>query len=153
MDFIDPFMNTSQLPTVYPRYNVFSSRENIIIGLILLAGFLLRLRQYLTGRSLWLDEAMLALNIVNHDFGDLFKPLDYDQGAPIGFILVEKTFSLMFGKNEFSLRLFPFLVGLVSLWLFYLLLKHFTRGPTLWVGLALFAFNPRLVYYSSEVKQ
>ena len=146
-------MNTSQPRTAYLRYNMFSSRENIITGLILLAGFLLRLRQYLIGRSLWLDEAMLALNIVNRDFGDFFKPLDYDQGSPIGFILVEKTFSLIFGKNEFSLRLFPFMAGLVSLWLFYLLLKQFTSGAGLWIGLALFAFNPRLVYYSSEVKQ
>src|SRR5687767_7143676 len=134
-------------------YAIALTRENIITGAILLAGVLLRFRQYLTGRSLWLDEAMLALNIVDRNFLDLFKPLDYDQGAPIGFMLVEKTFSLIFGRNEFSLRLFPFLVGVISLWLFYLLLKHFTRGPALWVGLALFAFNPRLIYYSSEVKQ
>src|SRR5687767_776714 len=133
-------------------YAIALTRENIITGAILLAGVLLRFRQYLTGRSLWLDEAMLALNIVDRNFLDLFKPLDYDQGAPIGFLLVEKTFSLMFGRNEFSLRLFPFLVGVILLWLFYLLLKHFTRCP-LWVGLALFAFNPRLIYYSSEVKQ
>ncbi|HXQ37281.1 MAG TPA: hypothetical protein VN843_24945, partial [Anaerolineales bacterium] len=71
----------------------------------------------------------------------------------VGFMLVEKTFSLLLGRNEFSLRLFPFLVGLFSLWMFYLLLKQFTRGAGLWVGLALFALNPRLIYYSSEVKQ
>jgi hypothetical protein len=146
-------MNTSISPVVRAGYNLSLSRENIITSLILVAGVLLRFRQYLTGRSLWLDEAMLVLNIVNRDFGDLFKPLNYDQGAPIGFILVEKTFSLILGRNEFSLRLFPFLVGLVSLWLFYLLLKKFTRDLGLWVGLALFAFNPRLIYYSSEVKQ
>ena len=52
----------------------FSARENILTGLILVAGVLLRLRQYLTGRSLWLDEAMLALNIVNRNYGELFQP-------------------------------------------------------------------------------
>jgi hypothetical protein len=66
---------------------------------------------------------------------------------------VEKTVSLIFGRNEFSLRLFPFLIGLLSLWLFYLLLKQFTSSAALWFGLALFALNPRLIYYSSEVKQ
>ena len=146
-------MNSRVAQTAAVRFNVFSLSENILTGLILLAGFFLRLRQYLTGRSLWLDESMLALNIVNRDFGELFKPLDYDQGAPIGFILVEKTFSLIFGRNEFSLRIFPLLIGLFSLWMFYLLLKQVTSGATLWVGLALFAFNPRLIYYSSEVKQ
>jgi hypothetical protein len=96
---------------------------------------------------------MLALNIVNRNYQELFQPLDYDQGAPIGFMLVEKTFNLIFGRNEFSLRLFPLLIGLASLWLFYLLLKRSTSGAGFWVALTLFAFNPRLIYYSSEVKQ
>jgi hypothetical protein len=145
-------MNTKLFQSDSFKPNVFSW-ENIIAGLILLAGFLLRLRQYLTGRSLWLDEAMLALNIVHRDYSDLFQPLDYDQGAPIGFMLVEKTFNLIFGRNEFSLRLFPLLIGLASLWLFYLLLKRSAYGAGFWVALTLFAFNSRLIYYSSEVKQ
>src|SRR5688500_12216253 len=132
---------------------LFSARENILTGLILLAGSLLRLRQYLTGRSLWLDEAMLALNIVNRNYQELFRPLDYDQGAPIGFMLVEKTFNLIFCRNEFSLRLFLLLIGLASLWLFYLLLIRSTSSAVFWVALTLFSFNPRLIYYSSEVKQ
>ena len=145
-------MNTKLFQFDSFKPNVFSW-ENIIAGLILLAGGLLRLRQYLTGRSLWLDEAMLALNIVNRDYSDLFQPLDYNQGAPIGFMLVEKTFNLIFGRHEFSLRLFPLLIGLASLWVFYLLLKQSAYGAGFWVALTLFAFNPRLIYYSSEVKQ
>ena len=133
--------------------------------LLILLGVLLRLRQYLTGRSLWADEASLALNIVNRGFAGMFQPLDYDQGAPIGFLLVEKTFNSILGKNEFVLRLFPLIVGLISLWLFYLLLKRtMTEGNVsssagvvssagLLTTMALFAFNPRLVYYSSELKQ
>jgi uncharacterized membrane protein len=99
------------------------------------------------------DEAMLALNIVNRGFVGMFQPLDYDQGAPIGFLLVEKLFNAVLGKHEFALRLFPLLVGLVSLWLFYLLLKQVTNQTGLLMALALFVLNPRLVYYSSEVKQ
>jgi len=130
------------------------SWERAAVAMLLLLGALLRLRQYLTGRSLWADEAMLALNIVNRNFGGMFQPLDYDQGAPIGFLLVEKIFNSILGKNEFALRLFPLLAGLISLWLFYLLLKRITTTSAgLFTALALFAFNPRLVYYSSEVKQ
>jgi Dolichyl-phosphate-mannose-protein mannosyltransferase len=131
----------------------FFSWERAAVVLLILLGALLRVRQYLTGRSLWADEAMLALNIVNRDFAGMFKPLDYDQGAPIGFLLVEKIFNSILGKSEFALRLFPLIVGLISLWLFYLLLKQITSGAGLLTALALFAFNPRLVYYSSEVKQ
>ena len=146
-------MNTELFQSVRIKLKQVSEWENILPMLIVLTGSLLRLRQYLTGRSLWLDEAMLALNIVNRNYSELFQPLDYDQGAPIGFMLVEKTFNLIFGRNEFSLRLFPLLIGLASLWMFYLLLKRSTSGAGFWVALTLFAFNPRLIYYSSEVKQ
>ena len=129
------------------------SSERFAVGVILLLGFVLRLRQYLTGRSLWLDEAMLALNIVNRNFGGLFQPLEYDQGAPIGFLLVEKVFNILFGKHEFVLRFFPFVIGLVAFGLFYMLLRRTTSGLGMLIGLALFAVSPRLIYYSSEVKQ
>ena len=141
-------------PSITNRgWKAFLSWEKAAAALLILSGMILRLRQYLTGRSLWVDEAMLALNIVERDFAGMFQPLDYDQGAPLGFLLVEKLFNLILGKHEFALRFFPLLVGLASLWLFYLLLKRLTSGPGLLVPLALFAFNPRLIYYSSEVKQ
>jgi hypothetical protein len=129
------------------------SWEGATVTTLLLLGGLLRVRQYLTGRSLWADEASLALNIVNRNFGGMFRPLDYDQGAPIGFLLVEKIFNSILGKSEFALRLLPLLVGIISSWLFYLLLRRMTNGVGLFTALALFALNPRLVYYSSEVKQ
>ena len=129
------------------------SWEGLTAGVILLLGFALRLRQYLTGRSLWLDEAMLALNIVNRDFIELFQPLDYDQGAPIGFLLAEKILDILFGAHELVLRLLPFVVGIAALGLFYFLLRRTTSGIGLLVGLALFAVSPDLIYYSSEVKQ
>jgi predicted membrane-bound mannosyltransferase len=143
-------MNSStsidQLKTSFPL-------ERAIAVLLILSGVLLRVRQYLTGRSLWADEAALALNLVNRDFAGMFQPLDYDQGAPIGFLLIEKIFNIILGKNELALRLFPLMIGLISLWLFYLLLKKITRGAGLLTALALFALNPRLIYYSSELKQ
>ncbi len=136
-----------------PRAGSSARLETISIVLLFILGIGLRLRQYLSGRSLWVDEAMLALNIVNRDFGGLLEPLDYDQGAPAGFLLIEKVFNLLFGRNEYSLRLFPLLAGLFSLWIFYLLLRRFTSGTSLLIAFALFAVNPRLIYYSSEVKQ
>lgn len=128
-------------------------RQQAAVTGLLLFGFVLRLRQYLTGRSLWSDEAMLALNIVNRNFIGLLKPLDYDQGAPIGFLFVEKLFDSLFGRNEYSMRLFPLAVGIASMWLFYLLLKRTNLTAGLFAALTLFILNPRLVYYSSEVKQ
>jgi hypothetical protein len=135
------------------RLKTFFSWERTAVAALFLLGALLRIRQYLTGRSLWADEAMLALNIVNRGVAGMFQPLDYDQGAPVGFLLAEKIFQTILGKHELVLRLFPLLVGLLSLGLFYLLLKRTTRAAGLLLALTLFALNPRLVYYSSEVKQ
>ena len=143
----------SMAPSFFQKLRAAFSWERFIVNLILLLGFALRLRQYLTGRSLWLDEAMLALNIVNRGFAGLFQPLDYDQGAPIGFLLVEKVFNVMFGDHEFVFRLFPFIAGIAALYLFYQLLRRTTSGIGLWTGLALFATCSELIYYSSEMKQ
>src|SRR5690349_22225807 len=112
----------------------FTGEKLTVIGMILL-GVILRLRQYGTGRSLWIDEAMLALNIVNRNFAGLFKPLDYDQGTPLGFLLIEKFFNVILGKNELVLRLFPLMMGLAVLWLFYLLLNQITSGAGLLIAL------------------
>ena len=129
------------------------SGEQFAVGIILLLGFILRLKQFLIGRSLWLDEAMLALNIVNRSFAGLLKPLDYDQGAPIGFLLVEKSMNLLFGDHELVFRFIPFVVGVTAPYLFYLLLRHTNSEIGLLTGLALFAVCPELIYYSSEMKQ
>ncbi|MFN8463550.1 MAG: hypothetical protein U0X93_17495 [Anaerolineales bacterium] len=104
------------------------SEKNIAITL-LFVGAILRLRGYFSGRSLWADEAMLALNIVNRNFIELFKPLEYDQGAPLGFLLVEKFFNhAVRSAMNMVLRLFPLLAGLASLWLFYLLIRKHCKA-------------------------
>ena len=124
------------------------------IGLALtLAGLVLRLRQYLINRSLWLDEAMLANNIVNRSFAGLFQPLDNNQGAPVGFLLLQKTVTLALGDSEYALRLLPFLAGILSLALMFALTRKVAGAFAGNLALALFAFSPALIYYTSEVKQ
>lgn len=121
-------------------------------GLIAL-GVAMRLRQYLANRSLWLDEAMLALNILNKNVAGLFGKLDYEQGAPLGFLLLEKLAATLFGSGERALRLLPLLAGCAALILFYLLARQILAPAGMLTSLALFAFSPALIYYSSEVKQ
>lgn len=126
--------------------------HTILIGLVLL-GVVLRLRQYLAGRSLWLDEAMLALNIVGRDFAGLFQSLDYNQGGPVGFLLLEKLVITLLGNNELTLRLIPLLTGCAALVFFALLLQRLIGKNGLFLALGLMATATPLIYYSSEVKQ
>jgi hypothetical protein len=129
-----------------------SARDWTGIALVLM-GVVLRLRQYFANRSLWLDEAMLTNNILARSFGGLTQPLSNDQGAPIGFLLLQKTVTLLLGDSEYALRLFPFLAGCLSLLLMFLLVRKTSSALSGSLALALFALSPALVYYSSEVKQ
>ncbi|GAB4502143.1 MAG: hypothetical protein Fur0035_16910 [Anaerolineales bacterium] len=127
--------------------------SSLTAALLVAAGLVLRLRAYLSGRSLWLDEAMLALNLIQRDVFGLMKPLDYEQGAPLGFLLLQKFFITLAGAGEPGLRLLPFLAGCALLILSALWLRRFLSTPGLLLALALLAFSPTLVYYSAENKQ
>ena len=127
-------------------------QPTILIGWVLF-GVVLRLRQYLAGRSLWLDEAMLALNLVGRDFAGLFQSLDYNQGGPVGFLLLEKLVITLLGNNELTLRLIPFLTGCAALLFFALLVRRMLGNFGLFLALGLMAAAAPLIYYSSEVKQ
>jgi len=120
---------------------------------LMLIGILIRIYHYLVNRSLWLDEAMLSNNIINRDFSKLIEVLDNRQIAPIGFLLLQKISTLIFGVNEFALRLFPLLCGIFSIVLFYLLLKRIVGEKIVLLGLVFFVFGRYLLYYSHEAKQ
>src|SRR5688572_4366681 len=63
----------------------YCGRTGLWMAAVLAIGVLLRLVQYAANRSLWLDEASLALNFFDRGFGQLFTPLGYHQAAPAGF--------------------------------------------------------------------
>jgi len=116
-------------------------------------GVFLRSAQYACGRSLWNDEAELALNILNQPFAGLFQPLQYHQGTPIGFLLLEKLATAFAGKSEIALRAIPFVAGVLALFVFYDVAKLYLSPGAVPLALILFSLSRNLVYYSSEVKQ
>lgn len=118
-----------------------------------LFGVIVRSVQYLNNRSLWFDEANLALNIVNRSYTELLTPLDYNQAAPPGFLWIEKLSTQLFGNSEYSLRLFPFIAGIVSLCAFYHLANRFAAKIAVPIAVTLFATLPYTTYYTTEVKQ
>jgi len=120
------------------------------LWLIISFGVILYFRQYLYNRSLWFDEAMLSLDIIRTPMSAfLHQPLYDLQIAPVGFLVIEKVLISLFGTSEYALRLFPFLTGLLSLWLFFRLARTYFTAFALFI----FVVTPSLVYYSSEVKQ
>jgi hypothetical protein len=120
---------------------------------LIAVGVVLRVARYLDNRSLWLDESFLALNLINRSFSGLLDPLDFQQGAPTGFLMAEKLSVGLLGESEYALRLLPLVVGVVSLFLFWEVARRWLARAAAVMGLALFVFLEPLIYYSSETKQ
>ena len=140
--------------------NAGSNRPGVAISgasravlLLAIAGVILRLWQYFSNSSLWLDEAALARNIVDRSPRDLFQPLDYAQVAPPGFLLAEKAIVALLGNSEWALRLFPLLCGVLAIAVFWRIAAWTLTGWSVSYAVGLFALATPLVYFSSHVKQ
>lgn len=120
---------------------------------VALIGAAIRLVHYLGDRSLWLDEAMLALNIRERSFAALLQPLGQDQMAPPGYLFLVKAAIGLFGDSEYALRLPALAAGLFGLWLFVRLVVASLPRRAQLTAVALFALSPFTIYFTAEVKQ
>jgi hypothetical protein len=132
---------------VAPRYAV-----TALVALVLLGGGL-RLAALLSDRCLWLDEAMLALNLVDRSPRQLLDPLDWNQGAPIGFLLAVKGAISAFGASEWALRLVPFVASCAGLIGFAWVSRRLLPAHAALLAMGLLALSPYLVSYAAECKQ
>ena len=117
-------------------------------------GTLARLRQWLGGRSLWLDEVLIADNIVHRGFGELAtKPLLHFQVAPLIWVELEHLTRVLFGSGERALRIVPLLAGLGVVALSWVAARRLLPDVLVPVAVLIVALHPALIYYSNEVKQ
>ena len=118
----------------------------------ILFGVLVRTVQYLNNRSLWGDELSLAVNILDRSYGELAQTLDYNQSAPLGFLWLEKLATQLWGNSEYALRLLPFIASIISLGVFYTLVRQYSSVMAAPIAIALFACTRYTVYFSTELK-
>jgi hypothetical protein len=122
-----------------------SKRTAIVLVAI---GIALRAWQYTADQSLWFDELSIARNVIGRSLIDLVRePLAYQQIAPIGYLVLVKLSTLLFGPSDLALRLPAFLGGITALVLFWRL------APDNPIAVGLFAISIPLIRYSAEVKQ
>jgi hypothetical protein len=121
--------------------------------MIVAVGVVLRLARYLHDKSLWLDESYLALNLMRRSFHGLTETLDWNQGAPLGFLFSEKAALRLFGDSEYSLRLLPLIAGVASVFVFYAAAKPLLSRGAFLIALLLFATLEPFIYYAAELKQ
>jgi len=116
-------------------------------------GIAARVAHYLSNRSLWLDEAMVALNIDQRSFTGLAGSLDFNQAAPLGFLWLEKLAVTLSGVSEFSLRMWPLVASILALLLFVGIARRLLRSRSALFVIGLMSLSTSLVYYAAEVKQ
>ena len=78
--------------------------------LIIAVGILLRLKSYFENRSVWVDEAYVALGLATRSLKSilLFEPFAMDlPSQPPGFLIVEKLIVLFGGTSEYTACLYP----------------------------------------------
>lgn len=145
-----------------------SKLASVVVIALLLLGVTLQLAQYLFNRDLRLDEASFALNLMQKSHAELLGPMDYSQNSPMLFLMILKTFLVLFGYSEYALRFIPLINGIASLPLIYLLAYNiskpdpdqpwhaaFTRPawtPAL-ITLAFLAVNKHLIFFASDLRQ
>ena len=129
----------------------FYRRWLLMIALIL--GTILRTREWLYSKSLWLDELTLTTNLVSRDFAGLTRRLDGNQGAPVLWLWAEKISINVFGVSELSLRLVPWLASLIALAVFPFVARRLIGEAAAPAAVVLFATAPSLIYYAAETKQ
>ena len=121
--------------------------------LFVLLGIVVRVAQFVYGRSLWMDELLLVRNLTERGFAGLFEPLDYGQFAPIGFLLLCKAAVELLGDSEQAYRLVALLSSLGALVFFALLIRRLASPLGALIGVGFFACLPHLIFYANEFKQ
>lgn len=123
-----------------------------MLAVVVLVGIALRGWQFFSERSLWHDEALLALNLIGRSFADSLGTLDFAQAAPVPFMAAEWLVGKGFGYAEEPLRLIPLASGVAATVLFAILARRVLSAWAAVTATLLFVVSDGLVYYASELK-
>lgn len=115
-------------------------------------GVFLRLARYMADFPLWCDELRLAANLIDLDYSKLGRPLSHAQVCPVGFLAVETTIVRLLGYSTWSLRLFPLLSAVASVFLFRHVAGRILSGLPLLIAVASFCVSWWPIGYAAEVK-
>lgn len=115
-------------------------------------GVLGRSVRYFLRFPLWGDECYVSVNFFHRGYLDLLRPLDYHQVGPYLWLWLQKTAVNLFGFSELSLRLPAFLSSILSLLLFYHLVRRLVAGPARVIAVAFFAVGYPCLRYAAEAK-
>ncbi len=121
-------------------------------AMIALGAVVLEIHEWTGGRTLWLDEEMIAINVRDRSFVDLAGPLWLGQTAPFGWLAAQRAAVLALGTSEQALRVVPLLFGIATVAASVWVGRRWMRPLAAAVLVLLCAVGQFLSYYRFEVK-
>jgi 4-amino-4-deoxy-L-arabinose transferase-like glycosyltransferase len=119
----------------------------------LVIGVILRTREWLFDKSLWLDELSVTYSITHRGFGGLLHPLSLDQAGPVGWLWAERASIDLFGVHEWALRFPAWAASIVALAVFPQVARRLIGRFAAPAAMLVFATSPVLIYHGAETKQ
>ena len=98
------------------------------------------------------DEAALAWNIESRGLAGLASPMDFSQGASIGFLALSSLSRAAFGESVYAYRLVPLIFGLLLIFSTASLARKLLPTASAWGAILLVACSASLVHYSAFFK-
>jgi hypothetical protein len=123
----------------------------VLLGLLLLAGAL-RLRHYLDGHSLYIDEAFLVLSVSARPFAEVMRSIAWDHPPHIVFLAIQRLALRLGGMNEWALRAPQLVYGIVLVGAVWWLARRLVGAAPAVLATAMVAVSPILIRYSTEAR-
>ncbi len=129
------------------------SRKAAIASFLAL-GCLFRIIRYALNLPLWSDECFLSVNFIDRGYRELLEPLDNGQIAPPLFLWAQRFIIDLGGFSEWSLRFFPLVCGLASVFLFWHLARRVFGSDSipLLLAVGIFAVSVHPIRHASDAK-
>jgi hypothetical protein len=108
---------------------------------------------YAQANTFFIDEVKLLWNVADRDWWTLFEPLQNNQVAPVGFLVMEKAVISTLGVNELGSRFLPLLSMALAVALFIQISRRLLSPVSGLIAIVLFAWSGPLIYYASQTKQ
>jgi len=116
-------------------------------------GIVLRVIQYVSATSLWLDELALVNALAIHKiFDPAFEPIGFTQIAPVGYASIEKLILLALPASELTLRFPAFVLGCAAIPLSWVVATRTPVREYAWAISLGVALSPALIFQSAQVK-
>jgi hypothetical protein len=101
---------------------------------------------------IWGDESFVCVNLLEKSYAGMIGPLRMGQLCPVPFLWSELAMYHLLGPSELVMRLLPYLAGVASLALFWLLSRRVLCPVPAALALALLSVSYYPVRHAVEVK-